>query len=155
MARQYVCVVCDKQHEQSGPGPTRKHCPACAEAKGTSLSTEERRLKRLRLDYKLSWAAYCELVDGQDGLCGICSRPETACNSKTGLPMPLAVDHDRACCPGRRSCGQCVRGLLCAACNMELGAAKDRVAVLPPYKQEAARAYLNRALRVPSTPPAE
>ena len=40
------------------------------------------------------------------------------------------VDHDHACCPGERSCGDCIRGLLCNACNLVLGHADDRPDVL-------------------------
>lgn len=29
------------------------------------------------------------------------------------------TDHDHACCPGTGSCGRCVRGLCCRACNRE------------------------------------
>lgn len=29
----------------------------------------------------------------------------------------FAIDHDHRCCPGERSCGQCVRGIVCRACN--------------------------------------
>ncbi len=47
-----------------------------------------------------------------------------------GTPDPTHVDHDHACCPGKRSCGKCVRGLLCRQCNIGLGAAKDSVETL-------------------------
>jgi hypothetical protein len=32
------------------------------------------------------------------------------------------IDHDHVCCPGRKSCGACVRGPVCSACNTRLGA---------------------------------
>ena len=33
----------------------------------------------------------------------------------------LHIDHDHTCCPGRRSCGKCVRGILCARHNLLIG----------------------------------
>jgi len=37
-------------------------------------------------------------------------------DGKTGLH----IDHDHACCPGKRSCGKCVRGALCRFHNLYL-----------------------------------
>lgn len=42
-----------------------------------------------------------------------------------------SVDHDHACCPGsEKTCGKCIRGILCARCNHALGHARDSVEVL-------------------------
>jgi hypothetical protein len=49
------------------------------------------------------------------------------------------VDHDHACCSGVKSCGKCVRGLLCAVCNAMLGFALDNTETLSNAIQ-----YLNK-----------
>lgn len=36
------------------------------------------------------------------------------------------VDHDHSCCDSQRSCGKCIRGLLCTPCNKILAFAKDK-----------------------------
>lgn len=59
----------------------------------------------------LYWALY----DFQGGHCAILN-----CRA-TGKTRRLAVDHDHKCCPGRTSCGKCVRGLLCNPHNEMFG----------------------------------
>lgn len=53
----------------------------------------------------------------QEGTCAIC---HTAIDEAAGR-----VDHDHTCCLGRKSCGRCVRGLLCDSCNTGLGKFRD------------------------------
>ena len=40
------------------------------------------------------------------------------------------IDHDHSCCPDRKSCSKCIRGLICSRCNLMLGHAHDDVKVL-------------------------
>lgn len=37
----------------------------------------------------------------------------------------IHVDHSHACCPGKKSCGKCVRGLACRWCNQGIGQFRD------------------------------
>lgn len=82
--------------------------------------SDPRRYKdiQLRGKYGITLDRYDELLAVQRGGCAVC-----------GLPEPdgryLAVDHDHACCPGPKSCGTCVRGLLCANDNRAIGLMKD------------------------------
>ena len=99
-------------------------------------SPEQTRRQRLWTWHRLTMDQYQELLDAQDGKCAICRQSETA-TGRGGTVRALAVDHDHACCPTPRSCGKCVRGLLCNRCNPLLGYAKDDVGIL-----RAALAYL-------------
>lgn len=65
--------------------------------------------------------------------CHICGKTDNGGRS-------FHIDHDHACCDRGStggSCGKCVRGLLCSACNHALGFFGDNVEVL-----EKAIAYL-------------
>lgn len=77
----------------------------------------------------LTSEAVQELLATQAGRCAICAV-------ELGTPN---IDHDHSCCPGARSCGRCVRGLLCISCNHMLGKAHDNPEVL-----EAAADYLRQ-----------
>lgn len=67
---------------------------------------------------------YRRMLKDQRGVCAACGRAETA-TSSSGAVRRLSVDHDHGCCRGRRSCGDCVRSLLCARCNTVLGLVRD------------------------------
>lgn len=69
---------------------------------------------RLNYLYKISLEEYDFMLEQQDGHCALClTTPEE--NGKR-----LAVDHDHECCPGTKSCGSCIRGLLCDICNTRI-----------------------------------
>jgi Recombination endonuclease VII len=73
----------------------------------------------LKYTYGITLETYTKILLDQDGKCASCGRTNPNFN------RAFSVDHDHSCCPGRRSCGKCVRGLLCSACNTILGHAKD------------------------------
>lgn len=56
------------------------------------------------------------------------------------------IDHDHRCCPGSYSCGKCIRGILCARCNVGLAMLGDSLANV-----ERAASYL-RAHEVHNPP---
>ena len=43
-------------------------------------------------------------------------NPECS-NPNCSITNDLMIDHDHSCCPEQRSCGKCIRGLLCRGCN--------------------------------------
>lgn len=68
--------------------------------------------------YGITGEQYQAIYETQGWWCAIC-------NLAIGGRKRLAVDHDHKCCPGPRSCGRCVRGLLCAGCNRFLMIIRD------------------------------
>lgn len=84
----------------------------------------QKRRHSLWANYRLRESDLEKLIEAQDGKCGICA---THFSGENGWH----IDHDHACCPeARKSCGKCVRGLLCSTCNVGLGMFKDNRATL-------------------------
>lgn len=84
---------------------------------------------RVAIYYGIDGATYRRLLNDQGHVCRICGKPETATH-QSGALRRLAVDHDHKCCPGKKSCGKCVRGLLCARCNSAIGLVNEDLAVI-------------------------
>lgn len=128
------------------PVSTHKYCPDCDDVRPVEDFSKESKLKsglstycrthknartrasrranpgawraqRLWQDYKITLEQYQALLDRQNGGCAICATPPDE--------EWLSVDHDHACCAGNKSCGKCVRGLLCRSCNLGLGLLGD------------------------------
>jgi len=78
--------------------------------------------------YGLTTAARDQMLAEQNGACAIC-----ASDKHNGINWN--VDHDHSCCSGRKSCGLCVRGILCAPCNHHLGFIEKGVSPMTPQFQ--------------------
>ena len=142
------CKQADYRHRKAGGRPVESTCGLCGKAFSLNRSASGRlqrtdtiwcrdcgrespealRFKR----YGITPERYAEaLAEG----CEICHRKASK----------LHIDHDHDCCPARtfRTCGKCVRGLICGPCNRALGMFKDDVGAL-----QRAIDYLNtHALR--------
>lgn len=86
--------------------------------------------KALIHNYGITIDQHEAMLASQGGGCAICGGP-----TKDG--RAFFVDHDHSCCPGQRTCGKCVRGLLCGDCNLGIGYFDDDIA-----RMEQAITYL-------------
>lgn len=71
--------------------------------------------------YGLTEADYTAMGDA----CWICGTTDPGPGRKN-----FDIDHDHACCPGRESCGKCIRGKLCSRCNKFIGTVQDNPELL-------------------------
>lgn len=150
-----VCKVAKPASEFSGPsaaGYVDSQCRACRNARrkenrltdhngfrtrdklARDARTSEKQAAQalyiwtytLKSKYQMTPAGYDFIWLTQGGLCKLCGEPETKLHPVTGKLQRLAPDHDHRCCPQLPSCGKCVRGLLCGACNAMIGRVERR-----------------------------
>ncbi|NWN89192.1 MAG: endonuclease VII domain-containing protein [Micrococcaceae bacterium] len=91
---------------------------------------DRRRSNHLKNRYGITLEEKDALLEAQGGRCAICDD---------GDVYMWVVDHDHACCPGQKSCGECIRSILCNRCNTMLGSARD-----DPRRLQSAIEYLSR-----------
>lgn len=105
------------------PGP-HCYCRSCHAVRARewreihSYDPEFARIMTLRR-YGLTPAQFNALLEAQGHRCAVC---------RTAKPggQGWHVDHDHTCCNTRkRSCGRCIRGILCTRCNIGIGNFKD------------------------------
>lgn len=93
-------------------------------AKARRYATPEGRAKILDQQHKsrygITHAERDALLAAQGGGCAICGVTEPPGRG-------WCTDHDRSCCPGDGSCGECIRGVLCCNCNCAIGQFFDDV----------------------------
>lgn len=86
-------------------------CNYCTAATTAAKNKRKAQKRFLWNNSRMTEEQYKQMVEDQGGVCAICGTPE-----EYGA---LSVDHDRRCCSSRnRSCGECIRGLLCSDCQL-------------------------------------
>jgi hypothetical protein len=126
------------EHNARRRGKTRQlklGLPVPPRRVGSDPETYKRnqRLYQLR-QFGLTQDKYDALWMAQRGRCGGCGRVMLPWGHQS---ESVTVDHDHRCCPGNKSCGKCVRGLLCRNCNITNGLQKD-----DPARLRGLAAYL-------------
>lgn len=104
----------------AGKRYTNSYCRECSKNMETPRAIRNRRLLQR---YGISADQFDAILASQGG-CAVCGRTES--NGKY-----WHTDHDHSCCPtDARSCGKCIRGILCHGCNTALGNANDDPEIL-------------------------
>lgn len=120
-------------------GPTATYCKPCMatrarelRANGQKQNPEYKRRETLAR-YGLTLEQFSTMLAAQGGRCAICQRRDPG-------GFGWHVDHDHACCRARKkSCGKCIRGILCSRCNVGIGNLQDDPVII-----QAALGYLTR-----------
>ena len=127
------CVECGIEFLHSGKGTKPKYCMDCR-AKYSQVYEKSRRIRgpvnsedrqniRLKHRYGISKDTFIRMLGEQNRKCMVCL--EEPADGKV-----LYVDHDHSCCPGEKSCGKCLRGVICQRCNSTLGQVMDSQVIL-------------------------
>ena len=119
------------KNRQSRDGLNR-HCKRCTREQYISNS-DKINARHRDARYGLLAGAWEALFESQGRRCAICG-------SASPRGRGWATDHDHACCPGRKTCGKCIRGILCVPCNAGLGIFQDN-----PETLRSALEYLKAA----------
>jgi hypothetical protein len=152
-----ACIVCSlkraKEYQErtykAHPRKLKKFCPRghsiktfgrtkygqCRKCHGmkTSIysknhprSTILNRKSILKLRFHMTIEDYEKLFKKQKGKCAICGSKD----SQVKRQKYFCIDRDHKCCPTSKSCGKCIRGLLCQRCNSLLGYSYDNINIL-------------------------
>lgn len=127
------CLTCGSKTSE----PRADYCKQCWLDRPIQGRKTSYRKYQLKKKYKLSLEQYDEMLIAQGGKCAICLTDYTE------LSDSLYVDHNRKCCPGKESCGKCVRGLLCRQCNFAIGLLKDNEVIIKTASEYVKKHNMN------------
>lgn len=129
----YYCKDCDRQRRQDfyAKNPQarirdRNKTKEWQKTHAVRTNSVYGRNSYLKQKYNITIEHYENILVSQDNKCAICQSPNPGRNK-----VYFSIDHDHTCCPQiARSCGKCIRGLLCIECNYMLGLCHDNIDVL-------------------------
>jgi hypothetical protein len=108
-------------------------CRECRAGYYQRRALEIRDVMRLKR-FGITREQFDSMFVAQDSMCAICGTTDPGSTY-------WCVDHNHACCPSsEKTCGKCIRGILCARCNQGIGHMGDDVARI-----RAAANYLEAA----------
>lgn len=119
------CLICDRArtvaYRAAHPGKGAQYRQASRERISARYQDNRAVIRARKRDsqYGFPPGGWLALLERQEHRCYLCTESLAADLSKA------ATDHDRSCCPGRRSCGKCVRGICHQICNSIAGYARD------------------------------
>ena len=90
--------------------------------------TREKNYKNyIKYNYSITLEKLIELWNKQEGKCPCCLVKLPHPKDWNTPKWEISIDHDHSCCGQKsKSCGKCVRGILCRDCNLMIGHAKDK-----------------------------
>lgn len=123
-----ICSACKQEKELSSFYNNRNTkdgmSSACVEC-----SRRRSRAAAIKYRYGLSLEQYQAMLEVQGHACAACGI------QFDGGAFRPEVDHDHKCCAGTKTCGKCVRGILCPKCNSMAGAIEYNL----PYLDDVLR----------------
>lgn len=109
------CIGCELWLPETDFGVGHERYSDRLQSRCKSCTSDRHRLRK----YGLTARQIDNMIALQGGLCAICDEAISRAR--------CAIDHDHACCSGLSTCGTCVRGVLCRACNSGLGLFNDNI----------------------------
>jgi hypothetical protein len=124
--------ICKRGHPRVEGELKCRVCRAKAVRNWNKNNPEKVKALHLKFKFKIIPEKFAAKLEKQNNACDICHLEFSSEN----LPC---MDHNRKCCSGDRSCGECLRSLLCSRCNAGIGSLLDSTIIL-----ESAIQYLKK-----------
>lgn len=106
-------------------------CKSCNSKRAQQHAKDNPEMFKIRIrkyaikKYGIEYQDYLKIIEKQNNKCAICNISFNKINKQPH------IDHNHSCCSEKiKSCGQCIRGLLCGKCNLLLGIANDDIMLL-------------------------